>query len=167
MNLHYIFGPMPKVPFSPMPPLSLLPLVWILSEWGHTGHGTTWFLPCDIFPAFYFIPCLSTWRNQQNPSWCQHFSMASTFFWATEDNWDREEVGQSGIARQSSSVFWVLPKSTGSSSLLPRDTHINSQKTLDRLHCRSSALDHKAEHGSWYLKHQQIFSAIRELIKRS
>lgn len=71
-----------------------------------------------------------------------------------------EEVGQSSAARHHSSFFWFLPKSTGSSSLLPHDTHKHS-KDIRLLHCRSSALDHKAEHGSWYLMHEQIFSASR------
>lgn len=154
MCLHYIFGPMQRYHFLPrLPSCCHHRFGSHLSEDSlGMGQPASFSVTNVPLPILYLIFLLG--RNQQNLLWCQHFSMASTLFWATVDNQNGKEVGRSDTARHPSSVSWFLPKSTGSSSLLPHDIiHIKCQKTLDWLHCRSSALDHKAEHGSWYLMH--------------
>lgn len=60
MCLYYVFGPMPKVTFSSMPPLSLLPPDWLSPKQGLPVHRTTLFLSCDRFLTSYFIPDFST-----------------------------------------------------------------------------------------------------------
>ena len=140
---------MPNIAFSSTPPLSLLPPVWVLPE-GSLGMEQHASFPETDFqlPILYLIFLLR--QNQQNPSWCQHFSTMSMLFWAKEDNQDGEQVGRSDTVPHPSSVFRFLPKFL-SSSLLSHDTPINSQETVDWLHCRSSVLDLKAEHSNWYL----------------
>lgn len=117
MCLHYKLGSIPKAPFSPTSPSSLLPLFWLLPEWELPGPRKTHFLPSGRFPASYFILHFPTWMKSKPmvvPAFqhsintpLPHREQLEWSLWADQAQWNTR------------SVFWFLLQSAGSSSLLP------------------------------------------------
>lgn len=158
MCLNYKLGSIPKAPFSPTPPSSLLPLFWLLPEWGLPGPRKTHFLPSGRFPASSFTLHFPTWMKSKPmvvPAF--HYSINTPL--PHSGTTGMEPVGWSGTVQHP--FCFLIPAEICRLIQSPACGPLtNSQNMSDWLCSRSSAFDHKPECGSWYFMHQQIEAGL-------